>query len=164
MAAGSSAYGFDIVFAGLKLAAFMVGGSLIFKTAMYRTPLAVGFLIGLTFCFALEMLTIAVGSGSLGFPAATAVTFFAVFLMLFYMALTVLMVTFKEVLIQPSGAPGADDGVFPSRSVYKDGEYAPGDDGPPESSYDTGSLAAPEPPLAPDDVQVDAGHAAPAVL
>lgn len=162
--AGSSAYGFDVVFGGLKIAAFMVGGSLIFKTATYRTQLAVGFLIGVMFCFGLEMLTIAVGSGSLPFPAATAVTTFAVFLMLMYLTLTVLMVAFKEVLVQQAGTTATDGGAFPSRGVYKDGEYAAGDDGPAESSYDTGALAAPEPPMLPEDGTVDAGHAAPAVL
>jgi len=70
----SSAYGFSVVFEGLRVLAFCVGGSLVFKTAKYRTPLAIGFMIGLTFMFTTEMLVTAVQAGAnmAAFPKVSA--------------------------------------------------------------------------------------------
>lgn len=94
-AAVSSAYGFSVVFEGLQVVAYSVGGTIVLKNAAYRSPLAIGFLIGLSFMLTLDMLVVAVLAGanlaafplpSAPAPAEGAVVAFSVMLFIVYVS------------------------------------------------------------------------------
>lgn len=65
-AAGSSskAYGFVVVWTALLGIGYSVGGTLILRKINYRTPLAVGFMVGVGVMFVNSMLLVAVVSGA----------------------------------------------------------------------------------------------------
>jgi hypothetical protein len=143
-----SQYGFVVVWVGLMLLAYAVGGSMILKRPAIRTPLAMGFLIGVSFMFVMILLLVAVISGGdfatcqllpENAPAERAVLAFAILLFINHVSssrlararvptrpsqvlLTFLLVVFKDALLPEHGAAGAD-GAFPARGMYHDSEY-----------------------------------------
>lgn len=84
-----------MVFEGLQVVAYSVGGTIVLKNAAYRSPLAIGFLIGLSFMLTLDMLVVAVLAGanlaafplpSAPAPAEGAVVAFSVMLFIVYVS------------------------------------------------------------------------------
>jgi len=70
------------------------------------------------------------------------------------------MVVFQGVLVQHDALAAADDGSFPSRQVFTDGEYAAGGDEPAATGEYAGATAG----KAASSDGVDVGSGAPAVL
>lgn len=112
VSAVSSAYGFSVVFEGLQVVAYSVGGTIVLKNAAYRSPLAIGFLIGLSFMLTLDMLVVAVlaGANLAAFPLPTApapaegaVVAFSVMLFIVYVSWAVMA---RACCIPVAGAGG----------------------------------------------------------
>lgn len=108
--------------------AYSGGGTLILRRLDYRTPLAVGFLIGVGACMINVMLITAVISGSnlatfnqLPSPAGqNAVQAFAALLVLAYSSFTAFTVVYRDTLLPPPTLAGQDmhEGLPPAQPAY----------------------------------------------
>jgi len=122
----SKGYGFVAIWSMLVTLAFSAGGTLILRRLEYRTPLAVGFMIGVGAMQANEMLVVAVVSGSnlakfgVGAmpPGEGATQAFAVLLLMAYASFTGFTLVYRDTLLPPPMA-GADahDGLPPGQAV-----------------------------------------------
>jgi uncharacterized membrane protein len=97
---------FAYIWTGLLACMLSVGGTLVMKK--YRSPLAVGFFIGVSAMMSMNMLITAALSGgdpmnnALSVSGEHAVTAFAVFLFISYLLFAVVLALFRNTILAPS--------------------------------------------------------------
>jgi hypothetical protein len=146
----SKGYGFTAVWSFLLATALSAGGTLVLRRIDYRTPLAVGFLIGVSALMANLMLVVAVVSGSnlamWGAPtlpsSESATQAFAVILFLLYSAFTLFVAAWRDILLPPPMAgQDVNTGLPPSQAAYGgsyDGGFSAGGGGGDDGAYPEG--------------------------
>lgn len=138
--AESHAYGFALVWYALLAIALAVGGTMLLKNPAYRSEKWMGCMLGVCFCTAMQMLTVAVlSANNVGNPfesrpsAETATAVFAVFLFILYGVITAMLAVFGGELVQKDGLipegegeAGSNGGGFMQSVVPSDeGSYDP---------------------------------------
>jgi len=113
----SKAYGFMAIWNCLLLIGYSVGGTLILRNIAYRTPLAVGFLIGVGLMLINILLEITAVSES---PAVTtttsatmAVSAFSILLVMAYTTFTVFVTLYRDTLLPPPSMASQDTESLP---------------------------------------------------
>jgi len=127
----SKGYGFLTVWSFLLTLALSGGGTLVVRRVEYRTPLAVGFLIGVTFMMANLMLITATISGSnlgrwgLGtLPSSTEATqAFSIMLFMAYTSFCIFITQWRDVLLPPPMSGQESSGLPPSQSAFGGSSY-----------------------------------------
>jgi len=132
----SKAYGFLVIWSTMITLALSAGGTMVLRRVDYRTHLAVGFLIGVSFMEANLMLIVSVISGAnmsrMGGAAgaalpssASATETFAAMLFIAYSTLTFFIFSWKDILL-PATIEGAsvDSGMPPA--AFGNGQYGGG--------------------------------------
>jgi len=133
----SKGYGFLAVWSMLMVLAYSAGGTLILRRLDYRTPLAVGFLIGVGAVMVNVMLLVAVVSGSnlakfgspISPPGEGAVQAFAVLLLLGYSTFTAFTVVYRDTLLPPPMVSQETEGLPPGQPSYGNSQYDAGTSG-----------------------------------
>lgn len=127
----SKAYGFLTVWSFLLTMVLSAGGTLVVRRVEYRTPLAVGFLIGVTVLMANLMLITAVVSGSnisrwgLGVlpSSAEATQAFSIMLFMAYTTFSIFITQWRDVLLPPPMSGQEASGLPPSQSAFGGSNY-----------------------------------------
>lgn len=117
----SKAYGFLVIWNMLLLIAYAVGGTMIVRQPKYRSPLSVGFLIGVSLMNIFVMLETGVASGAnfAGFgggdmaSSTEAVTAFSALLLIALTAFTTFLVMFRDTLLPPAPMSTTDQSEQP---------------------------------------------------
>lgn len=116
----SKAYGFFVIWNMLLLLAYTGGGTLILRRVPLRTPLAIGFMIGVSVMFVMMWLHSCVLSGANiakpagPLPAAVeAVTVFSAFLFLDSLFFTTILVLYRDVLLPATPMATQSDSDLP---------------------------------------------------
>jgi len=133
----SKAYGFLVIWSTMITLALSAGGTMVLRRVDYRTHLAVGFLIGVSFMEANLMLIVSVisganmsrmgGSAGAALPSsASATETFAAMLFIAYSTLTFFIFSWKDILLPATieGASVGDSGMPPA--AYGNGQYGGG--------------------------------------
>lgn len=114
----SKAYNFAAIWLALLVIAFGIGGTMVLYR--FRTALSVGFLIGASFMFSMQCLSLAVLSGgNVSNPledkpsSEKAVVAFAVFLFLLYGAFSILLAVWRDDVINDSQSLAQQDSQQP---------------------------------------------------